>query len=88
MCRVPRRAPFALVPTAAVLAVIAGGVFAATGGLTPAGCVADPSHNPDPCAKTAKGLDAASAVRVSADGRSVYATGFGDTAIVAFKRGL
>src|SRR5206468_1591322 len=57
-----------------------------TGALTPAGCIADPSHNPDHCAKTAKGLDDAGGVRVSADGKSVYATGFIANAIVAFKR--
>jgi 6-phosphogluconolactonase (cycloisomerase 2 family) len=86
MCRVPRRTPIVLAPTAAALAVIAGGAFAATGGLTPAGCTAEPSHNPDHCAKTARGLDGANGVAVSADGKSVYATGSLANAIVVFKR--
>src|SRR5947207_2006863 len=53
-----------------------------TGALTPKGCIADPAHNPDHCAKTAKGLDGPFSVTVSADGKSVYAAGNKDNAIV------
>ncbi len=59
---------------------------ASTGGLSPAGCIADPAHNPEHCAKVAGGLDGAGGVRVSSDGKSVYAAGSRDNAIVVFRR--
>jgi DNA-binding beta-propeller fold protein YncE len=57
-----------------------------TGSLTPAGCIADPINNPDSCTKTAAGLDNAIGVAVSADNKSVYATGHDDNSVVNFKR--
>jgi DNA-binding beta-propeller fold protein YncE len=65
--------------------VIAGGALAATGDLTPQGCIADP---PDAagCAATAQGLNDANDIAVSADGASVYAASGLDAAIVRFDR--
>jgi DNA-binding beta-propeller fold protein YncE len=57
-----------------------------SGALTPTGCIADPAHNHDGCAQTALGLDFVSSVAVSADGKSVYAAGYGNTAIVNLNR--
>jgi len=54
-----------------------------TGALTPKGCVADPANNPDGCAQTAKGLGGVQSIAVSADGKSVYATG---SSLVRFRR--
>src|SRR3989442_813890 len=85
--RVLRAGPryFALPVTVALLATAAA-ALAATGALTPKGCVADPANNPDSCAKTAAGLDGAASVAESADGKSVYAAGANDNAIVRFNR--
>ena len=60
----------------------------ASGKLTPRGCIDDndPPDGPDNCATDANGLDDASSVAVSRDGRSVYAATEGDNAIVHFKR--
>jgi 6-phosphogluconolactonase (cycloisomerase 2 family) len=58
----------------------------ASGALTPVGCIADSSDNPDGCAETARGLGGAWAVALSADGKSLYAVSEGDSAIVSFKR--
>src|SRR5438270_154208 len=71
-----------------VLAVIlaAGAALASTGALTPKGCIADSTNNPDRCPKTAKGLDCPQSVTVSRDGKSVYAAGSQDNAIVRFAR--
>jgi sugar lactone lactonase YvrE len=60
-------------------------VLGSTGQLGAKGCIADPANNVDKCAQTALGLDYADAVAVSPDGRSVYALGAGDNAIVRFK---
>ena len=57
-----------------------------TGALKPKGCIADPANNPDGCTKTGIGLDAAYSVAVSADGKSAYAAGLFDNAIVRFRR--
>jgi 6-phosphogluconolactonase (cycloisomerase 2 family) len=74
-------------------AAIALGLFAppasalaATGALTPLGCVASPTNNPAACGQTAAGLNWAYGVTVSHDGRSVYALGWDDNAVVSFKR--
>jgi hypothetical protein len=48
--------------------------------------VCDPANNPDSCTNTASGLDGVEDVAVSADGKSVFATGLLDNAIAAFKR--
>lgn len=57
-----------------------------TGELSSAGCVDDHDEGKDGCAQSANGLDAAISVTVSPDGRSVYATGIHDDAIVRFGR--
>ncbi|MFN8160758.1 MAG: beta-propeller fold lactonase family protein [Solirubrobacterales bacterium] len=57
-----------------------------TGVLTPRGCVADPANNPGGCAQTALGLDAVQTLALSDDGRSLYAAGTLDNAIVRFNR--
>ena len=57
-----------------------------TGALTPAGCIDDNDTGADACAGSADGLDGASSVAVSADGRSAYAASSSDDAIVRFDR--
>jgi DNA-binding beta-propeller fold protein YncE len=57
-----------------------------TGALTPKGCIADPTYNPDACPKTAPGLSEPWAVAVSPDRKSVYLSDDGDSAIVRFNR--
>ncbi len=57
-----------------------------TGALTAAGCVDDHDEGHAACARTTPGLDAAISVAVSPDGRSLYATGIHDDAIVRFDR--
>ncbi|MGH2973511.1 MAG: lactonase family protein [Solirubrobacterales bacterium] len=59
-----------------------------TGALTPAGCIADPLHNPDSCPKTARGLYGTYAVAVTPNGKSAYAVGAAANAIVLFRRAL
>jgi DNA-binding beta-propeller fold protein YncE len=66
--------------------ITAGTAIAASGALTPTGCIADSSSNPDSCAKTTKGLSGPQAVAVSPDGRSVYAATGASNAVVTFKR--
>jgi DNA-binding beta-propeller fold protein YncE len=56
------------------------------GALTPIGCVTDDESLPVGCTQTADGLDGATDVAVSADGRSVYVVSFGDDAVVRFNR--
>jgi DNA-binding beta-propeller fold protein YncE len=57
-----------------------------TGAIHSKGCIADKGNNPAGCAKTTKGLAFVISLAVSADGRSVYATGEEDNAVVRFKR--
>ncbi|MGE5225939.1 MAG: hypothetical protein ACM3OO_03590 [Planctomycetaceae bacterium] len=57
-----------------------------TGSLKGKGCVADPAHDTVGCAQTAPGLYGTEWVAISADGRSVYATGTNASAIVRFAR--
>jgi DNA-binding beta-propeller fold protein YncE len=57
-----------------------------TGELRPRGCVADTAHNNRGCAQTAPGLWSTQWVAVSFDGRSVYAAGVADDALVRFAR--
>src|SRR5207247_2197630 len=71
---------------AVALLASATAAFASTGALTPAGCIADPISNADGCPQTAPGLGGAYSVAVSADGKSVYAAGINDNAIVRFDR--
>ena len=66
---------------------IAGTALAATGDLTPQGCIQDNDIlAPDACSPSIDGLEAAQAVVVSADGRSVYAASQFDDAVVRFDR--
>jgi 6-phosphogluconolactonase (cycloisomerase 2 family) len=71
---------------AAVCLVTAAAAVAATGALTPKGCIGDSASNPDSCAKTTKGLRQPEAVTVSPDGRSVYVAGSNSNDVVTFKR--
>jgi sugar lactone lactonase YvrE len=59
-----------------------------TGALSPKDCVDDDQvgQGPDNCAASAAGLNGATAVTVSPDGKSVYATGANDGTIVRFSR--
>ena len=68
------------------LLATASAALAATGALTPNGCIADEGNNPGGCPRTAPGLNDTQFVTVSNDGRSVYAGGYADNAIVRFKR--
>jgi len=67
--------------------VAASVAFGAPGQLSPRGCldVAGPG-GPDDCGRTAPGLDGASDIAISPDGRSVYVTAFDDDAIVHLRR--
>jgi 6-phosphogluconolactonase (cycloisomerase 2 family) len=65
---------------------IGGAALAATGDLTPLGCIDDVDNGPDACAQAADGLDGAVAVAVSPDGRSVYTASQFDDAIARFDR--
>lgn len=58
----------------------------ATKGIAPLGCIDDNDTGADPCGQSTDGLDHASAVTVSPDGNSVYATSQVDGAIVRFSR--
>lgn len=75
-----------LLSLAITLLSTAAAALASTGALTPKSCVADPDNNPGGCAQTTPGLDDTQFVAVSADGRSVYAGGYADNAVVRFKR--
>jgi 6-phosphogluconolactonase (cycloisomerase 2 family) len=57
-----------------------------TGELTPHGCIDDNDSGADACAQSTNGLDMGHSVTVSPDGRSVYAVGVGDSALVTFDR--
>lgn len=65
--------------------VTALGADAATGQLTPQGCVKDTGSGAS-CAAENQGLAAAESVATSPDGRSVYATGFNDDAVAILNR--
>lgn len=71
---------------AIALLTVAAAALASTGALTGEGCTADPTNNPDACTQTAKGLDGVISPAASPDGKSVYAAGITDSAIVRFKR--
>jgi sugar lactone lactonase YvrE len=81
-----RRIPLRVLAIALAMLVCAAVALASTGALTPKGCIADPDNNPEGCAQTAKGLDGATSVDVSPDGKSAYVAGFFDNAIVRFNR--
>jgi 6-phosphogluconolactonase (cycloisomerase 2 family) len=57
-----------------------------TGALTPQGCIEDEDVGPDDCAQIAPGLEGATSVAVSPDGKSVYAASITDDAVVRFDR--
>jgi DNA-binding beta-propeller fold protein YncE len=72
---------------AAVLTLaIAGSALAATGDLTPQGCIQDSDALPDTCTQITAGLNEAQAIAVSPDGTSVYATSLFDDAVMRFDR--
>jgi sugar lactone lactonase YvrE len=56
-----------------------------TGGLTPAGCIAEKGENPDGCPRTTPGLYNVESLAISPDGRALYAGGDVST-FVRFKR--
>jgi 6-phosphogluconolactonase (cycloisomerase 2 family) len=72
--------------------VIAAMALAATGALTPQGCIddndtlSDPAQGPDNCAQSTNGLAGAKGIALSSNGKSLYATSGEDDAIVSFKR--
>jgi len=70
------------------LALVAASVaLGAPGQLNPRGCLdVAGAGGPDDCARTAPGLDGASDIAISPDGRSVYVTAFDDDAIVHLRR--
>jgi DNA-binding beta-propeller fold protein YncE len=57
-----------------------------TGELNAMGCVDDDDTSPTSCGTHADGLEGATSVAISPDGRSLYATSQSDRAIVRFKR--
>jgi 6-phosphogluconolactonase (cycloisomerase 2 family) len=57
-----------------------------TGSLLAKSCVEDEDVGPDDCAATAPGLEGATGVAVSSDGKSVYVTGSSDETVVTFHR--
>lgn len=71
---------------AIALLATAAAALASTGALIPGGCIGDVDNNPAACSRAAAGLDFAYSVAVSADGKSVYAAGAQDNAIVRFQR--
>jgi 6-phosphogluconolactonase (cycloisomerase 2 family) len=81
--RVRTHLPLAI---AIALLTVAGTAWAATGAISPRGCIADIGNNPGGCPRTTSGLNDTQFVAVSSDGRSVYAGGYADNAIVRFKR--
>ena len=80
-----RRAYLMALVSLFVTALIPVSAGAVTGTLTPQGCVSD-FNSAAPCAAQQQGLAGAYAVAVSPDGKSVYATGLNDDAIVRFDR--
>jgi len=58
----------------------------ANGALTPLGCIDDNDNGADGCAADGDGLNGATDVQVSRDGRSVYAASQFDHAVVRFSR--
>jgi DNA-binding beta-propeller fold protein YncE len=83
---VRRLVPCVLVAFGVGLLLIAAVALASTGALTPKGCVGDHDNNSGGCAQTTRGLEGADSVVVSPDGKSVYAAGFFENAVVIFKR--
>jgi DNA-binding beta-propeller fold protein YncE len=57
-----------------------------TGALTPNGCIGDPSYNLEGCPRTTPGISEPWDVAVSPDGKSVYLSDDGDSALVRFNR--
>jgi sugar lactone lactonase YvrE len=65
---------------------IAASGGAATGALTPKGCVDDNDTGTDNCGPSTNGLARVNTLAISPDGKSVYAASEEDDAIVRFKR--
>jgi 6-phosphogluconolactonase (cycloisomerase 2 family) len=59
-----------------------------TGALRPMGCISDNDTPHDTCAQSTDGLDLPFYTTVSPDGRFVYASGVGDSAVVTFARNV
>ena len=57
-----------------------------TGALTPKGCIADATSNPDGCAQTAKGLMSPYMIALSRDGTSLYVAAGSPGTVVRFDR--
>jgi DNA-binding beta-propeller fold protein YncE len=57
-----------------------------SGALVPRGCLVDNDFPTESCADSPKGLDGASEVHVSSDGKSVYVASYLDDAIAHFER--
>jgi DNA-binding beta-propeller fold protein YncE len=75
------------IAAAGLALAFAASAFGAFGDLAPQGCIQDNDiAAPDNCSPTVDGLEAAQAVAISADGRSVYAASLFDDAIVRFDR--
>src|SRR5918999_2342816 len=66
--------------------VCAAVALAASGDLTPEGCVDDNDDGTDVCAQSVDGLSGAQSVAVSPDGKSVYIASNEDAAIARFER--
>src|SRR5215207_6306380 len=75
-----------VLPLLAALAMAAPASAVPLHGLSPAGCIDDDDTGPDACAPSIDALDAARGVAVSPDGKDVYATAFGDDAVLHFRR--
>jgi hypothetical protein len=77
-----------LVAVGAVVAALALGTaaLAATGKLTPAGCIEDNDFGPDDCARHTDGLRNVIGLALSRDGRSAYVASRSDDAVTVFRR--
>ncbi len=75
-----------LVVGAVVATVAPSAVAGAPGSLSFTGCVAEPSS--EPCGGQGFGLKGVSAIAVSADGKSVYATGVTGREVAVLNRGV
>src|SRR5213594_1845425 len=70
----------------AVAGVISAVAYAATGDLTPQGCIDDNDTGADDCAQSADGLQRPEKLVISPDGNTVYAVGDDDDAVAILAR--
>jgi 6-phosphogluconolactonase (cycloisomerase 2 family) len=80
------RRPTLVISLAIAVCATGAVAWASTGALKPKQCIADEGNNPGGCPSTTPGLNDTQFVTVSDDGKSVYAGGYADNAIVRFKR--